>query len=101
MQNELKETQEKLQESTDTLSKLIQKVQVVDLTVGETADLIENQVTLGIQNIYPSYAVVTLFNQTKFIQIGDFEAYKFSSKQCRVTLTKIHTNIATFKYGCA
>ncbi len=100
-QIELKETQTKLTEATDTLSKLILKAQTVDLTEGETADLIENKETIGIQSVYPSRAVVTLFNSTKFLNIGDSVTYKFSNKECQVTLTKIHAKVVTFKHGCA
>jgi predicted nuclease with TOPRIM domain len=100
----LKTSSDKLATAEATLDNIIRKTDVIELSEGQSAALVENNVYLGVKNVARTYASVSLAERSEILDIGETKKYSFGAKACRVTLLRVlpgAPNRAVFNHGCA
>lgn len=70
--------------------------------VGTAAEVIRNNVMLGVQSIYATRAVINLNSSTVFINVGESTGVRTEGRQCNLWLSKVDTSKheATFRLVC-
>lgn len=70
------------------------------LTAGSSAELVKNHVTFGVEEVYPTWVVGNINNETVRLSIGNYKPVKFLDDTCTLRLTKISRPSAQFSYTC-
>jgi regulator of replication initiation timing len=86
------------------LKKSVASTDTFELSEGQSADLIENRVTMGVATIYSNYAQVNLNNEQQSLDVGNSTTFPYAEQECTITLKEIiydsSPKKAVFSFGC-
>jgi hypothetical protein len=84
-----------------SLNRAFVAADVIDLEEGRAADLVKNQVTLGVESVYLSGGILgRLGNQPLSLRVGEAKEISVLGKNCRLTLSSTRTPKASFSFFC-
>lgn len=84
-----------------TLDKAVVSDQVIDLRQGESAQLIKNNLVLGLEAVYSSGGIYgRLGNEPVSMGVGETKELRALGKDCRLTLASTAYPRASFSFSC-
>ncbi|WP_136474565.1 hypothetical protein [Pseudomonas sp. DG56-2] len=94
-----------LSEQNQTLKKNLDKTivsdQVIDLQQGQSAQLIKNNLVIGVDTVYPGGGIYgRLGNQPVTMGVGETKELRALGKDCRLTLASTAYPRASFSFSC-
>lgn len=96
---------QKMSEQNQTLKNTLDKVfasdQLIDLRQGESAQLIKNNLVIGLETVYVSGGIYgRLGNQPVSMSVGETKELRALGKDCRLTLASTTYPRASFSFAC-
>ncbi|WP_223542225.1 hypothetical protein [Pseudomonas sp. BF-RE-26] len=83
-----------------SIEKMLLPSQQIDLEAGSGADLVKNNLTLGVGSVYTSSISGRLRNEPLSMDVGENVNIRVLGKDCRLALLKTKYNVASFSFVC-
>lgn len=84
-----------------SLEKMLLPSQQIDLEAGSAADLVKNNLTLGVGSVYSSSISGRLRNESLSMNVGEDVKIRVLGKDCRLALLKTKYTVASFSFVCS